>query len=113
MARKLRKHLYEGMYILNATLSDEAVKKALGRISSAIEEKGGEIHKVHDQGRKKLQYPIEGHRQGYYFILYFSVPSLTLSEMWREYHLNEDLLRFMTLRTEEVVEEIKFEPLPQ
>jgi len=113
MARKLRKHLYEGMYILNATLSDEAVKKALSRITSAIEEKGGEVHKVHDQGRKKLQYSIDGHRQGYYFILYFSVPSLTLSEMWREYHLNEDLLRFMTLRAEEVVEEIKFEPLPQ
>lgn len=113
MARKLRKHLYEGMYIFNATLSDDAVKKALSRITSSIEEKDGEIHKVHDQGRKKLQYAIDGNRQGYYFLLYFSVPSLSINEMWKEYHLNEDLLRFMTLRTEKILEEVNFEPLPQ
>ena len=113
MARKLRMHLYEGMFILNANLSDDAVKKALDRITSSLEEKGGEIHKIHDQGRKKLQYPINGHRQGYYFVVYYSAPSTVLAEMNREYHLNEDLLRFMSLRAEEVAEEIKFDTLAE
>lgn len=108
-----QKHLYEGMYILNATLSEEARKKALERITSGIADRGGEIHKVHDQGRKKLAYEIRGSREGYYFLLYFSAPSNALADLWREYHLNEDLLRFLTLKTEEVRETIEFKKLPE
>jgi small subunit ribosomal protein S6 len=110
---KERNQLYEGMYILNATLSEDARTKALDRITSEITSRGGEIHKVHDQGRKKLAYEIRGSREGYYFLLYFSAPSTKLAELWREYHLNEDLLRFLTLRTEEVKETLEFKKLPE
>lgn len=110
---KQKSHLYEGMYILSATLSDDARQKALDKITSSIEARKGEIHKTFDQGRKKLSYEINGRREGYYYLLYFSVPTSAMNEMWREYHLNEDLLRFMTLRTEKVPEKIEFKPLLQ
>jgi small subunit ribosomal protein S6 len=110
---KLKQHLYEGMYILTATLSEEARGKALERISKEIQTVGGEVHKVHDQGRKKLAYEIRGAKEGHYFLLYFSVPSSAVADLWREYHLNEDLLRFMMLQTEEVKEEIEFKKLPE
>ncbi|MGE0832631.1 MAG: 30S ribosomal protein S6, partial [Simkaniaceae bacterium] len=71
--KKESKRLYEGMYILNASLSEEALKKALERITKTIEESGGEIQKIHEMGRKKLAYEIDGHKQGQYFLLYFSV----------------------------------------
>lgn len=108
-----KENLYEGMYILSATLSDDARQKALEKITSGISGRGGEIHKLFDQGRKKLAYEINGKREGYYFLLYFSVPANHMSEMWREYHLNEDLLRFITLRTPSVPEKIEFKPLLQ
>jgi len=108
-----QKRLYEGMYILNASLSEDAQKKALSRITDLIEEHGGEIHKVHDQGRKKLAYEINGHKQGYYYVLYFSVIPSAIAEMWKEYHLNEDLIRFITLQAEKVVEKLEFQPLPE
>ncbi len=110
---KQRSHLYEGMYILSATLSDDARQKALDKITSSIEGRGGEIHKTFDQGRKKLAYEINGRREGYYYLLYFSVPTAVMTEMWKEYHLNEDLLRFMTLRAEKVPEKIEFKQLMQ
>ncbi len=110
---KQRSHLYEGMYILSATLSDEARQKALDKITSSIEGRSGEIHKTFDQGRKKLAYEINGRREGYYYLLYFSVPTAVMTEMWKEYHLNEDLLRFMTLRAEKVPEKIEFKQLIQ
>lgn len=110
---KQRKQLYEGMYILNATLSEDARSKALERITDGIKQHGGDIHKVHDQGRKKLAYEIRGVREGYYFLLYFTAPSTALAELWREYHLNEDLLRFLTLRAEEVRETLEFQTLPE
>ena len=111
--KKQTKNLYEGMYIFNASLSEEAMKKALERISSSIEGYGGEIHKVHEQGRKKLAYQIDGHKQGQYFLLYFSVIPSAILEMWKEYQLNEDLIRFMTMRTEKVEENIEFKSLEE
>jgi len=109
--KKENKRLYEGMYVLSTSLSEEALKKALTRITSAIEERGGEIHKIHDQGRKKLAYEINGHKQGQYYLLYFSVKPELVSEIRGEYLLNEDLIRFLTLRTEKVLETIEFKPL--
>ena len=110
---KQKEHLYEGMYILSATLSDDARQKALEKITMGITGRGGEIHKVFDQGRRKLAYEIDGRREGHYFILYFSAPTKSMAEMWREYHLNEDLVRFLTLRTPVVPEKIEFKPLIQ
>lgn len=108
MKTKLKKNLYEGMYIISATLSEEARTKALDKISQGITSQGGEVLKVHDQGRKRLTYEIEGHKEGHYFVLYFDLPPTAVNQLWRDYHLNEDLLRFITLKAEEVKEKIEF-----
>lgn len=107
------KQLYEGMYILNATLSEDARGKTLERIKNGITSRGGEIHKIHEMGRKKLAYPILRSREGHYYLLYFSAGSDVMAELWKEYQLNEDLLRFMTLKTDEVKETLEFKKLPE
>jgi len=111
MSHQDRHNLYEGMYVISATLSDDARHKALDRIQNGITSRGGEIKKVHEQGRRRLAYEIDGHREGYYYIVYFDAPSLSITELWQEYHLNEDLIRFVTLRTDKVMEKIEFKPL--
>ena len=109
--KKNRKELYEAMYILSATLSDESRKKAFEKILDGITQKGGEIHKVHEQGRRKLAYPIDGRKEGVYYVVYFSVGTQEIALLWKEYHLHEDLIRFMTLKAEKVVQTIEFKPL--
>ncbi len=106
-------NLYEGMYILSATLSEEARNKALERIQNGITAKGGKILKIHAQGRKRMAYEIDGHREGYYYVIYFEVKPGAISELWHDYHLNEDLVRFLTLRADKVVEKIEFVALPE
>ncbi len=113
MARKLKTQLYEGMYILSSTLSEDARQKALDKIVHGIVEKGGEVKKMFDQGRKKLAYEINGRREGHYYIMYFEAPSLIISELWHEYHLNEDLIRFLHLTTEQVPESLEFKSIVQ
>lgn len=108
-----RQHLYEGMYVISATLSDDARNKALDKIQAGITQRGGEILKIHDQGRRRLAYAIEGHREGHYYIIYFNLKTSGIAELWQEYHLNEDLIRFITLRTEKVMEKIEFKRLEQ
>lgn len=105
--------LYEGMYVIKATLSDDARNKALDRIQNGIVSHGGEIVKIHDQGRKRLAYQVEGHREGHYFVLYFNVTPSAIGELWQEYHLNEDLVRFITLKADKVMEKIEFKTLEE
>lgn len=113
MSTKTKKHLYEGMYVLSAQLSDEARRRALENIQNQITEQGGELKKVHEMGRRKFAYEIKGHREGYYYLLYFDFDPALMEELWSEYHLNEDLVRFMTLRAEEVMDELKFKSLAE
>lgn len=109
--KKEKQQIYEGMYILSATLSEESRKKAWDKITSGITEKGGEINKVFEQGRKKLAYSINGKREGYYYLVYFTAPTGSIDELWKEYHLHEDLIRFLTLQAESVPESVEFESI--
>ncbi len=108
---KARKCLYEGMYILNPLLSEDARKKLVDKITTSIAEEGGEVHKIFDQGRRKLAYEINGRREGYYYVIFFSGSSAVIGQKWREYRLNEDLTRFTTLRAHRIPESLEFKQL--
>lgn len=108
-----KRNLYEGMYIISATLSNEARAKAFDKIQNGITSRGGEVLKVHQQGRRRLAYEVDGHREGYYFVVYFNCDTPAISDLWQEYHLNEDLIRFITLRTDKVMDKIEFKPLAE
>jgi small subunit ribosomal protein S6 len=105
-----RERLYEGMYILNATLSEEARKKALAKIVDGITTKGGKIKKTHDMGKKRLCYEIQGKREGYYYLIYFDIETSHIADLWQEYHLHEDLLRYNTIQAQSVKETLEFKP---
>ncbi|HLB53245.1 MAG TPA: 30S ribosomal protein S6 [Chlamydiales bacterium] len=108
---KPRKELYEGMYIISASLSEESRKKAFEKITEGILEKGGEVHKVHERGRIRLAYEIDGKREGFYFVVYFSSLTSSISQLWKDYQLHEDLIRFTTMRTDAVLETLEFKPI--
>lgn len=108
-----KKNLYEGMYIISSTLSDEARQKSLDRIQASITQRGGEVRKIHDRGRSRMAYEIDGHKEGHYFVLYFDLPPSEMNDLWSDYHLNEDLVRFMTTRAEKVLDTIEFKVLTE
>lgn len=111
LKEKKRVRLYEGMFIINNSLSEDARQKAIDRISKAIEGFGGEIVKVLDWGKRKLAYPIDDHREGYYYLVYFNLNSTTVKDFWSDLQLHEDLIRYMTVVTDKVRENLEFEPL--
>ena len=108
-----QKNMYEGLYILRSTLSEEAREKAIEKIVSHIEALGGSKEKIIEWGRKKMAYEIKACRDGQYYLLYFSLPTSAMDELIRENHLHEDLLRFVHIAIEEVPEEdeVKFKPI--
>jgi small subunit ribosomal protein S6 len=110
---KQQERLYEGMYVLSAHLSEDARGKAFEGIKERITARGGQIKKIHEQGRRRLAYEIDRQRDGYYYLVYFTIDPNHINEMWEEYRRNENLLRFLMIRTDTVMEELKFKALPE
>lgn len=108
---KKQDNLYEGMYIISAKLSDEARKRAFEKITNGITSLGGEVKRIHEQGRRRLAYEINGHREGYYYVVYFTAQPGAIKELWDDYQISEDLIRFVTMRAEQVLEKIEFKML--
>lgn len=113
MSEEKDRHLYEGMYVIRASLSEDARHKVIEKIKERITQAGGEILKEHDMGRKRLAYEINRNKEGYYVLLYFMLPPSAVEGLWQEYHINEDLLRFITLRTDKVLEKLEFKALAE
>lgn len=111
--KDVQQRLYEGMYIFNATLSEDARQKALDKILQGIKEKNGEVNKILDMGRRRLAYEIEKKRDGYYYVLYFTIAPSMIKELWKEHQLHEDLLRFCTMQVEKIRENLEFTPLKE
>ena len=106
--KKRRIRLYEGMYILNSTLSEDARNKALEKIEKGITDREGKIIKILEWGKKRLAYSIDGKKEGFYYVIYFEIDTVTIKELWKDYHLHEDLLRYMTMETDKVLENLEF-----
>ncbi len=92
------KNAYEFTYIVNAVLSDEQIKAVVQRISKLIKENGGEIKEANEWGSRRLAYPINKKRNGYYVNLYMDVPGDIIVKLERALEIDDDILRYMTLR---------------
>lgn len=110
---KEQARLYEGMFIIKASLSEEARNKAFAKIQSVIEGFGGEIRNIIEMGKRRLTYMIGDQREGYYFVVYFETLPSTNKPTLQELRLHEDLIRFCVFQTEEVMEKLEFKPLVQ
>ena len=73
-----------------------------GRISHLIEEGGGKVAKIEYWGLRNLTFRIKKNRKGHYSLLSIDAPSDIVKEMERQLSINEDVLRYMTIRVEEL-----------
>ena len=92
------KHTYEFTYIINAVLGDEQIKDAIKRVNKYITDRDGEILDVEEWGNRRLAYPINKKRNGYYVNMYFTAPSDIIVRMERALEIDDNILRYLTLR---------------
>ena len=92
------KRTYEFTYIVNSVLSDEQIKSVVERIAKFIQENDGEILSVDEWGARRLAYPINKKRNGYYVNLYMKVPGDFVPRLERSLEIDDDILRYMTLK---------------
>ncbi len=88
---------YESVVIINAALEDEQVETNISRIQEFITTHGGEIFDVDKWGRKRLAYPIQKAKSGYYVIFRFNAPTNLISLLERNFRLDENIIRYLTI----------------
>ena len=93
----MTKRHYESVVILNAALEDEQVESTLTRIQEVLKTNGAEISEIEKWGRKRLAYPIQKSKSGYYAIFRFEAATETIAELERIYRLDETIVRYLTI----------------
>ena len=95
---------YETMFIVKAALTDEETQAQIDLVKENIEKNGGTISSVDDMGTKTLAYEIEKQKRGYYYIIYFTAPTESITELERNYRINENIIRFIFIKSESKTE---------
>ncbi|PIF03822.1 MAG: 30S ribosomal protein S6 [Arcobacter sp.] len=95
---------YETMFIVKATLTDEETQAEIATVKANIEKNGGTIVSVDDMGSRNLAYEIDKQKRGYYYVIYFTAPSEAISELERNYRVNENIIRFIFIKSESKTE---------
>ena len=96
--------LYECVLIARNDVTQQQVETIADNVSAQLEGDGGSVQKREYWGLRSLAYRIKKNRKGHYMLLGLDVKPATLSEMERQLRLNEDVLRFLTIRVDEFEE---------
>jgi len=93
--------LYEHVYLARQDLSAQQVEELTAKLAGIIGENGGKITKTEYWGMKSLNYRIRKNRKAHMTLLNVDAAPAALSELERQERLNEDVLRYLTIRVEE------------
>ena len=96
--------LYECVLIARNDITQQQVDTVVDTLTAQLEAEGGVVKKREYWGLRSLAYRIKKNRKGHYMLLGLETPAAPLKEFERQMGLNEDLLRFMTIRVDEIDE---------
>ena len=91
---------YELLFVVKPTLTAEEIAAQIATVKASIEKDGGEITATNDMGMRKLAYEVSKNNRGYYTVYYFKTAPSTILEIERLLRLNENILKFMTVKYE-------------
>ena len=94
--------LYEHVYLARQDLSQQQVDELTAQYKGVIEQLGGTVAKVEYWGVKSLTYRIRKNRKAHFTLLNVEAPPAAISEVERQQRINEDVLRAMTVRVDEL-----------
>jgi len=89
---------YENLVIVKPTFTAEEINASIKAIEEVITSNGGEIAATSPMGMRKLAYPIEKNERGYFHVIYYTIAPAAIAEIERRFRINEDLLRFVTIK---------------
>ena len=94
-----QKKSYETLYIIDATLAEDAIKALVEKFTALIAQHG-EVTEVNEWGKRRLAYPINDKNEGYYVLTAFESDPEFPSELERIFGITDGIYRSIDIRTE-------------
>jgi small subunit ribosomal protein S6 len=92
---------YEHVFLARQDISQQQVDALVEQYKGIIETNGGTVGRIESWGLRALTYRINKNRKAYYSLLNITAPAAAVAELERQQRINEDVLRFMTIRVDE------------
>ncbi len=93
---------YEHIVIARQDVSAQQAEEISASLAQIIADNGGQVVKTEYWGLRNLAYRIKKNRKGHYILLNIDAPWAAVAEMERQERINEDIIRFLTIRAEEL-----------
>ncbi|MFT3996229.1 MAG: 30S ribosomal protein S6 [Asticcacaulis sp.] len=94
--------LYEHVVLARQDISPQQAEGLNDTLKALIEELGGSVAKIEYWGLRNLTYRVKKNRKAHYSLLAIDAPAEAVKEMERQLSINEDVIRFLTVRVEEL-----------
>ena len=91
---------YENVFIARQDISTAQVEAMTAQFSEIIKGQGGEVGKTENWGLRNLTYRIKKNKKGHYVLMNITASGAAVAELERNMRINEDILRYMTVRVE-------------
>ncbi len=102
---------YETLFVVKPTLTEEEIATQIAKIKDVLAKEGAELLATDEMGMKRLAYPVEKNSRGYYTILFYKTSGSTIAELERNLKINEDVIKFLTVKYTKNKEIAHFEKL--
>ncbi|MDR3178183.1 MAG: 30S ribosomal protein S6 [Campylobacteraceae bacterium] len=89
---------YELLFVLRPTLTEEEAKAKVNFIKEVLEKNGAKIAARQDLGIRKLAYSVKKFERGNYTVYYFEAPANAIGEIERIIRINEEIIKFLTVK---------------
>ena len=96
--------LYEHVYLARQDARAQQVEELTAQFTGIIEQMGGKVAKMEYWGVKSLSFRISKNRKAHMTLMNIDAPSAALAEIERQERINEDVLRYLTIRVDELEE---------
>ena len=93
--------LYEHVFLARQDLAQAQVDALAENATKIITDNGGKIAKTETWGLRSLAYRIAKNRKAHYVALDIDAPAAAIAELERQSNINEDIIRFLTIRVDE------------
>jgi small subunit ribosomal protein S6 len=93
--------LYEHVFLARQDASTQQVEELTTQITGVIEGLGGKVVKMEAWGVRSLTYRMNKNRKAHFVLLNIDGPSAVVAEVERQERINEDVIRYLTVRVEE------------
>ena len=89
---------YEAVFILNPVLSEDQIKEAVKKFEIFLSDKGTKFVNKENWGLKKLAYPIQNKKSGFYHLFEFAVEPNVIASLEVEFRRDERVMRYLTVK---------------